>query len=143
MKITRKKLAQIIKEEIAGVLLEQRDPEDPTGVFAGDRESRPYADGAYTDQERLDLDPVKTSRKNLGLKGPTRLRAAAIELKAASAKFSDELMKSGSFLGDTDAARSDEFDRLSDAYASLHLDVIRRINMALKLVDINDPKEGI
>ena len=143
MKISRKKLAQIIKEEIAGVLLEQRDPEDPTGVFAGDRESRPYADGAYTDQERLDLDPVKTSRKNLGLKGPTRLRAAAIELKAASAKFSDELMKSGSFLGDTDAARSDEFDRLSDAYASLHLDVIRRINMALKLVDINDPKEGI
>ena len=143
MKITRKKLAQIIKEEIAGVLLEQRDPEDPTGVFAGDRESRPYADGAYTDQERLDLDPVKTSRKNLGLKGPTRLRAAAVELKAASAKFSDELMKSGSFLGDTDAARSDEFDRLSDAYASLHLDVIRRINMALKLVDINDPKQGI
>ena len=96
MKISRKKLAQIIKEEIAGVLLEQRDPEDPTGVFAGDRESRPYADGAYTDQERLDLDPVKTSRKNLGLKGPTRLRAAAVELKAASAKFSDELMKSGS-----------------------------------------------
>ena len=143
MKISRKKLAQIIKEEIAGVLLEQRDPEDPTGVFAGDRESRPYADGAYTDQERLDLDPVKTSRKNLGLKGPTRLRAAAIELTAASAKFSDELMKSGSFLGDTDAARSDEFDRLSDAYASLHLDVIRRINMALKLVDINDPKQGI
>ena len=143
MKITRKKLAQIIKEEIAGVLLEQRDPEDPTGVFAGDRESRPYADGAYTDQERLDLDPVKTSRKNLGLKGPTRLRAAAVELKAASAKFSDELMKSGSTLGDTDAARSDEFDRLSDAYASLHLDVIRRINMALKLVDINDPKQGI
>ena len=144
MKISGKKLAQIIREEIIGAMYEQRDPEeDPTGVFAGDRESQPFADGAYTDQERLDLDPIKTSHKNLGLKGPTRLRAAAEELKVASDKFSDELMRNASKYTDIDPPRRAELSRLYDAYVKLQMDVVRRINMALELAGDDDPKDGI
>ena len=142
MKISRKKLAQIIKEEIMSALNEQsvedrmRSEEDPTGVFApGD----PKDDGRYQDSERKDLDPIKTSHKNMGIKGPTRLKAAGKELIAASNKFSEELEQVALQMKnlDLDAGTREtasKMDRLWHAHSKLHLHVIRRVASVLKLV---------
>ena len=139
MKISKKKLAQIIKEEILSALNEQsvedrmRSEEDPTGVFAP---SDPKDDGRYKDSERKDLDPIKTSHKNMGFKGPTRLRAAGKELIAAANKFSEELERAARQaknlkFGDEAASK---MDSLLFAHKKLHMHVIRRVAYALKLV---------
>ncbi len=139
LKISRKKLAQIIKEEIMSVINEQsledrmRSEEDPTGVFApGD----PKDDGRYQDSERKDLDPIKTSHKNMGIKGPTRLKAAGKELIAASNKFSEELEQV--YLSTKNLDLDDDTDNklasLFKASEKLHLHVVRRVFGALKLV---------
>ena len=139
MKISRKKLAQIIKEEIMSALNEQsvedrmRSEEDPTGVFApGD----PKDDGRYQDSERKDLDPIKTSHKNMGFKGPTRIKAAGKELIAAANKYSEELeqlAKSTKNLDLDDGTRI-KIASLFKAHDMIHLHVIRRIAGTTKLV---------
>ena len=139
MKITRKKLAQIIKEEIMSALNEQsvedrmRSEEDPTGVFAP---ADPKDDGRYQDSERKDLDPIKTSHKNMGIKGPTRLKAAGKELIAASNKFSEELEQVALSMKnlDLDAETRSNIASLFHAHEKLHLHVVRRVAGALKLV---------
>tara|TARA_R100001510_G_C7611562_1_gene174926 strand:+ start:59 stop:502 length:444 start_codon:yes stop_codon:yes gene_type:complete len=142
MKISRKKLAQIIKEEIMSALNEQsvedrmRSEEDPTGVFApGD----PKDDGRYQDSERKDLDPIKTSHKNMGIKGPTRLKAAGKELIAASNKFSEELEQVALQMKnlDLDAGTRETASKIGSlffAHEKLHLHVVRRVAGVLKLV---------
>ena len=127
MKISRKKLAQIIKEEIMSVINEQRPPDR----YDGD------VDGSYTDEEREQLDPIKPSHKNFGFKGPTRLRAVAKELIEASNNYTAELKRFQYSIESRDLKhrdpRSDKFVALLKAEMELHSAVTKRIARVLKL----------